>query len=75
MKRKTHISKKRNLSKDGVKIEYFGNYGDISNDSVVTDIYRKMNRKRQLKNSVAQGTKVVKRIATDEEKEKYVIKD
>ena len=48
---------------------------EFNNDSVVTDIYRKKNRKRQLKNSVAQGTKVVKRIATDEEKEKYGIKD
>lgn len=71
MKRKTHTSKRKN---NGVKIEYFGSYGDLSDDSVVTDIYRKKNKKKQLKNAIAKGKKVVTRIATEEEREKYNIK-
>lgn len=55
------------------KIEYFRDFGDLSNDSVVTDLYKKRYKKQQKRNSISRGKKVVCRMATDEEKKKYNI--
>ena len=64
--------KKRNKKKK-TKIEYFRNFGDLSNDSVVTDLYKKKYRKQQKRKSFSRGKKVVCRMATEEEKKKYNI--
>lgn len=56
------------------KIEYFNNFGSLSNDSVVIDLYKKRYKKQQKRNSIANGKKVITRMATDEEKKKYAIR-
>ena len=61
------------MKKKKAKIEYFRDFGDLSNDSVVTDLYKKRYRKQQKRKSIAKGKKVVCRMATDEEKKKYHI--
>lgn len=61
------------MKKNKAKIEYFRDFGDLSNDSVVTDFYKKRYKKQQKRNSIAKGKKVVSRMATDEEKKKYNI--
>ena len=64
--------KKRNKKKKA-KIEYFRNFGDLSNDSVDTDLYKKRYKKQQKRNSFSRGKKVVCRMATEEERKKYNI--
>ena len=64
---------KRKKKNKKSKIEYFRNFGDLSNDSVVTDLYKKRYKKQQKRNSISRGKKVVCRMATDEERKKYNI--
>ena len=64
---------KRRKRKNKTKIKYFRNFGDLSNDSVVTDLYKKRYKKQQKRNSISRGKKVVIRMATEEEKKKYNI--
>lgn len=64
---------KRKKKNKKAKIEYFRNFGDLSNDSVVTDLYKKRYKKQQKRNFFSRGKKVVCRMATDEEKKKYNI--
>ena len=64
-----------NMKKNKEKIEYFREFGDLSNDSVVTDFYRKRYKKQQKRNSIAKGKKVISRMATEEEMKKYNIEN
>lgn len=59
--------KKRATKKSNKKVNYYRNFGSLSNDSVVTDIYnKKFNNKQK---TIA--TKCQIRKMTDEEYEKY----
>ncbi len=62
------------MKRKKAKIEYFRDFGDLSNDSVVTDFYKKRYKKQQKRNSIAKGKKVMCRMATEEEMKKYNIR-
>ena len=56
------------MKENKAKIQYFRDFGDLSNDSVVTDLYKKRYKKQQKRNSSSRGKKVVCRMDTDEGK-------
>lgn len=61
------------MNKQG-KFSFYRNFGSLSNDSVVTDFYKKrISAKRKKKMSMAKGGKCIIRKATEEEINKYRI--
>lgn len=56
-----------------MKNNYFRNFGTISNDSVVTDIYNKKLKKKRKLIGKTKGKECITRMATDEERIKYGI--
>lgn len=62
------------MNKQG-KFNFYRDFGSLSNDSVVTDFYKKrIPVKRKKKMSIAKGSKCTTRQATKEEIEKYKIR-
>ena len=56
-----------------MKNNYFRNFGTISNDSVVTDIYNKKLKKKRKLIGKTKEKECITRMATDEERIKYGI--
>lgn len=64
---KTKTNKRHKKTQDNKKVSYFRNFGSLSDDSVVTDIYNKKFKNKQ--ETIAK--KCIVRKMTEEEYEKY----
>lgn len=68
--KKKSNQKYRQVMKEKKEVNYFRNFGSLSNDSVITDIYNKKFKNKQ--ETIATECKVRK--MTEEEYEKYFAK-